>query len=123
MAIASLIARVCGKFRPNLADGNNVVCQNPRGDLSLAQGLPERTELVRMGQSYSAQIPAGSAFTLLITIPTTRAELALQNAAATDSNIVLVIERFWVKAVTSMASAARWRMRSISWVCSCCLLK
>jgi hypothetical protein len=103
--LASLVARVLGRSRPNYGDGSFAPYMNPRGDLSVAHGLPERTELVRMGASYSAQIPAASAFTLLITIPTTRAELALQNAAPLDSNIVLVIERFWVKAVTSMASA------------------
>lgn len=79
--------------------------QNPRGDICTALALPERTELVRLGGSWSAQIPAASAFTLLITIPTTRAELALQNSASSASGIHLVIERFWVKAVTSMASA------------------
>src|SRR5262245_28304795 len=103
--LASLVAKVLGRSRPNYGDGNFMPHMNPRGDLSTVFGLPERTELVRMGASYSAQIPAGSAFTLLITIPTTRAEIALQNSAALDSNIVLVIERFWVKAVTSMASA------------------
>jgi hypothetical protein len=103
--LAALVARVLGRSRPNYGDGNFMPSMNPRGDLSIAQGLPERTELVRLGNSYSAQIPAASAFTLLIAIPTTRAELALQNNADRDSGIVLVIERFWVKAVTSMASA------------------
>jgi hypothetical protein len=103
--LAALVAKVLGRSRPNYGDGSFTPYMNPRGDLSVALGLPERTELVRMGKSFSAQIPAASAFTLLITIPTTRAELALQNAAPADSNIVLVIERFWVKAVTSMASA------------------
>ena len=78
---------------------------NSRGDQIVAQGLPERSELVRMGRSYSAQIPAASAFTLLITIPTTRTELALQNGEAVGG-LSYVIDRFWVKAVTSMASAA-----------------
>jgi hypothetical protein len=68
----------------------------------VAQGLPERAEIVRHGYSFSAQIPAANAFTLLITIPTTLAEMSLQNAHATKSYI---IDRFWVKAVTSMASA------------------
>lgn len=103
--LGSLVARVLGRSRPNYGDGNFMPVANPRGDLSVAMGLPERTELVRLGNSFSAQIPAASAFTLLITIPTTRAELALQNSAEVGSNLVLVIERFWVKAVTSMASA------------------
>lgn len=79
---------------------------NLRGDLLVAQGLPERAEMVRMGRSFSAQIPAGSAFTLLITIPTTRAELALQNPNTVVSKTCLIVDRFWVKNVTSEASAA-----------------
>jgi hypothetical protein len=104
--ISSLVARVARVAREAYGAGNFNVAMNPRGDICCAQALPERTELVRMGQSYSAQIPAASAFNLLITIPTTRAELALQNSAQLGSDICLVIERFWVKAVTSMASAA-----------------
>jgi hypothetical protein len=91
---------------PTYSSGDSKAQVNPRGDWLVAQSLPERAELVRLGGSYSAQIPAASAFTLLITIPTTRAELALQNSAAAGSNVFLVIERFWVKAVTSMAAAA-----------------
>ena len=106
MSLAAIVARVLGKTRPNYGDGSFTPIMNPRGDLSVALGLPERTELVRLGQSYSAQIPAASAFTLLITIPPTRAEIALQNSAEVGSDICLVIERFWGKAVTSMASAA-----------------
>ncbi len=105
MGIASLVARVISRARPAYTDGTYVVGMNPRSELCTVAGLPERTELVRMGQSYSAQIPAANAFTLLITIPTTRAELALQNSAPASSDICLVIERFWVKAVTSIASA------------------
>jgi hypothetical protein len=78
---------------------------NLGGDVLFAQGLPERAEIVRMGRSFSAQIPAASGFTLLITIPSTRAELALQNPNSVASRTCLVIDRFWVKAVTSMASA------------------
>ncbi len=90
---------------PTYSSGDSRVQVNSRGELLTTQALPERTELVRLGGSYSAQIPAASAFTLLITIPTTRAEIALQNSAAAGSNIFIVIERFWVKAVTSMGAA------------------
>lgn len=77
---------------------------NRRGDLLTAQGLPERAELVRLGRSFSAQIPAASAWTLLITIPTTLANLSLQNGEAAGGKSY-IIDRFWIKAVTSMASA------------------
>ncbi len=95
-----------GGVVPDLSDlAESFGFVNRRGELLTAQGIPERMELVAQGQSWSAQIPAASAFTLLITIPTTRAELALQNSAPLGSNVVLVIERFWLKGVTSTASA------------------
>lgn len=78
---------------------------NNRGELLSNFVLPERSELVRMGCSWGAQIPAASAFTLLITIPTTRAELSLQNGEDTATGKSYIIDRFWVKAVTSTASA------------------
>ena len=84
-----------GTFQPFMNSG---------GDQIVAQGLPERAELVRLGRSFSAQIPAASAWTLLITIPSTLANLSLQNGEAAGGKSY-VIDRFWVKAVTSMASA------------------
>ena len=86
------------------AGQDQVITVNNRGDQRVVQSLPPETELVRLGHSFSAQIPAASAFTLLITIPTTLAELSLQNGEATGGKSY-VISRFWVKAVTSMASA------------------
>lgn len=91
-----------GARRTFTSGGVQSVDMNLGGDTLVAQGLPERAEIVRHGYSFSAQIPAANAFTLLITIPSTLAELSLQNASATKSYI---IDRFWVKAVTSMASA------------------
>lgn len=97
-------ANVRKSSRQSFGSGTYAVDQNVGGDLCLAQALPERSEVVRMGNSYGAQIPAASAFTLLITIPTTRVELCLQNSAAAGG-VHLIIDRFWVKAVTSTASA------------------
>lgn len=91
-----------GSRRAYTSAGVQTLDLNAGGDFLVAQGLPERTEIVRMGYSFAAQIPAANAFTLLITIPTTLAEFSLQNASPTKSYI---IDRFWIKAVTSMASA------------------
>ncbi len=77
---------------------------NSRGDQIFSQGLPERSELVRMGRSYHAQIPLASAWTLLITIPTTLSNLALQNGEALGGRSY-VIDRFWIKNTTTTASA------------------
>lgn len=93
-----------GSRRSYTSAGENLIDMNLGGDALFAQGLPERAEVVRMGYSFSAQMPAASAFTLLITIPTTRTELSLQNGAASGGKSY-IIDRFWIKAVTSMASA------------------
>ena len=82
--------------------GDSKLAINARGDLCANLSLPERTEVVRLGASFGAQVPAASAWTALITIPTTLSNLALQNGSSTLSYI---IDRFWVKAVTSTASA------------------
>lgn len=93
-----------GARRAYTSGGVQTLDLNLGGDAIFAQGLPERAEIVRMGYSFSAQMPAASAFTLLITIPTTRTELSLQNANAAGGKSY-IIDRFWFKAVTSMASA------------------
>ena len=85
--------------------GTSLADINPRGDLMAALALPERSELVRLGNSYAAQVPAASAWTALITIPTTLANLSLQNGSSQSSGIYYLIDRFWIKAVTSTASA------------------
>src|SRR5436853_6193026 len=77
---------------------------NGRGDQRIALSLPERSELVRLGRSWGAQIKEGNAFTALITVPTTLAGLSLQNGEATGGASYL-IDRVWVKAVTSLAAA------------------
>lgn len=77
---------------------------NSRGDQSVAQGLPERAELVRMGRSWSGQLKDANQFTLLITIPTTLADFALQNGEPLGG-ASYIIDRVWVKCKTSTAAA------------------
>jgi hypothetical protein len=50
---------------------------NPRGDLIVAQGLPELTELVRLGASWQINATTGQA--ALTALPTTTAGLTLVN--------------------------------------------
>ncbi len=105
MSVASeLYGLVRGAARSAFASGSNRAAINRAGDVCVAQGLPERAEIVRMGYSFSAQIPLANAFTLLITVPTTRTEFSLQNAEAGGGKSY-VIDRFWVKNTTSTASA------------------
>ncbi len=93
-----------GTRRLFTSNGVQPVDMNLGGDLLVNQGLPERTEVVRLGRSFSAQMPAASAWTLLITIPSTLANLSLQNGESGTGALTYIIDRFWVKAVTSMAS-------------------
>ena len=79
--------------------------QNSGGDRCVAQALPERSEIVRLGYSFGAQIPLASAWTLLISVPTTLSNLALQNAEPLITGKSYIIDRFWVKNTTSTASA------------------
>lgn len=105
MAIPSNATVRQGSRRAYTSGGVQTLDLNSGGEALFAQGLPERAELTRLGRGFSAQIPAASAWTLLITIPTTRSELAVQNPNSTASKTCFIIDRFWVKAVTSMASA------------------
>lgn len=77
---------------------------NNRGDMLIAQALPPRGETVRMGNSYGAQIPTGSAFTFVNAWPTTRAELVLYNGEAAAGKWYL-INRIWMANITSQAAA------------------
>lgn len=102
---SQLFAALRQATRRMFTSGPNSLDQNLGGDLLVSHVLPERSEIVRLGRSFSAQIPVASAFTLLITIPTTLAELTLQNPNAAGTKTCLIIDRFWIKNVTSEASA------------------
>lgn len=75
---------------------------NPRGELCVAQGLPPRAELVRLGDSWATQILTASAFTYVNAWPTTRAEFQLHNADPVKSYI---IDAAWMCGITSIAAA------------------
>ena len=98
-AVRSTARRALSGLAPQAID------VNAGGDMLCAQALPERTELVRMGFSFAAQIPLTSAWTLLITVPTTLANLSLQNGEAINGGKSYIIDRFWIKNTTTTASA------------------
>lgn len=102
---------VRGKFAPDWAEGReNARAQgNNRGDQIIAQGLPERAELVRLGQSWGAQIPTGNAFTFVAAWPTTRAELLLYNGEDKGGK-TYIIDRIWMTNITSQAAAQPFSM-------------
>src|ERR1039458_2337942 len=98
--------RIRGFFSGNYPenDEEQQMHLNNRGDQIVAQGLPERSELVRMGASWGAQLPTGSAFTFVATWPTTRAELVLCNGEDKGGKTYM-IDRCWIANITSMGAA------------------
>lgn len=77
---------------------------NNRNDLSVAIGLPLRSELTRMGRSWGCRIATASAFTYVAAWPTTRGELVLYNGEPAGGKCYL-IEEAWMYNITSMAAA------------------
>lgn len=109
MTVAIDLYGIVGQVReqavPNYADGDQKIPQmNRRGELLLSQAMPERSELVRLGNSWGAQIPTGSAFTYVAAWPTTRAELVLCNGEPAGGPTYL-IDRVWMANITSEAAA------------------
>lgn len=79
----SLLTRAAGRIRGTFA-GNypenreeEQVQLNNRGDLIIAQGLPELTDLVRLGQSWQVSTTTGQA--ALTGLPTTTSGASLNN--------------------------------------------
>jgi hypothetical protein len=110
MALAQLIGRIRNLVAPTYGEGATQapnVDVNPRGEMCVAAGLPERSELVRLGNSWGAQIPTGSAFTFVNAWPTTRAELLLYNGEAPGGKSY-IIDRVWMVNITSQAAAQPW---------------
>lgn len=100
--LAALVARVLGRSRPAYGDGTNSAFMNPRGDLCIAEGLPIKTEIVRMADTWTCTIATGSAFTYVNAWPTTRAELVVYNGDPVKS---LVIDTAFMVDVTTAAAA------------------
>ncbi len=101
----SILTRIRGTFVNDVTTvGQADAASNRRGELVTANGLPERTELARLGGSYLATIATANAFTYVAVWPTTRAELIVYNNAATGGPS-LIIDSAWMVNVTSQAAA------------------
>lgn len=100
-----ILGRVRKLVVPTYSDQDEKIpALNDRGELIVSQGLPSRTELVRLGNTWEARIASGSAFTFVAGLPTTRAELALYNGES-SSGKCYVIDSVWCLGITSMAAA------------------
>jgi hypothetical protein len=81
-------------LQPMLSDG---------GAQIMVQGLPERAELVKLGASWGAGLPTGSAFAPVAAWPTTASNLVLANGEAAGGP-TYVVERAWMSAITAGAT-------------------
>jgi hypothetical protein len=89
----------------NAPSGIEVTQQcNNRGDQIMAMGLPQKAELVRMGQAWTVRIATASAFTYVAGWPTTRAEIVLYNGEAVGGKSY-VIDSAYMYGITTMAAA------------------
>src|SRR5512142_2156128 len=78
---------------------------NERADFLMAQALPERAELVKMGGSWHASIPTGSVFTTVAGWPTTRAELVMSNGNQAGG-VSFVIDYVWGATIVTETAAS-----------------
>jgi hypothetical protein len=95
---------VRGLSRPNYAEGDAFLGINNGGEQLAVLGLPERSEIVRLGKSYGAAVPSASAFTFVAVWPTTRSELVLQNGEDAGGK-TYIIDRCWLVNATSQGAA------------------
>jgi hypothetical protein len=79
MALMKIAGLIRGAFATNYPEGieGQPLALNSRSDLSVAQGLPALTELVRMGQSF--QVMTATPIAALTAVPTTAIGLGLWN--------------------------------------------
>jgi len=97
--------RVRGTSVPAYGDGEGDLGITSRGELLIAYGLPLKTDLVRLGDTYTCQIATGSAFTHVATMPTTRSELSLFNGEP-GTGKCYVIDSIWWFCLTSITAAS-----------------
>lgn len=104
--LTKIAGLVRGAFAGNYpeADEDKQLIINNRGDLAIAQSLPPRSELVRLGQSWLLTLPTASAFTFVAAWPTTRYEISLWNGEP-DGGKSYVIDSCFMTNITSMAAA------------------
>lgn len=102
----ALVADVRGSARDEYNPGTDSGLQISKGgELLVAQGLPSKLELARLGLTWSVQIATGSAFTNVANMPTTRAELALYNGELAGGKSY-VIDQISFLSLTSVTAAS-----------------
>ena len=105
--ISNLYGEVRQKIAKAFGGGDAKAAMNNRGDLCMAQALPAKAEIARLGASYHASIPTGSAFTTVAAWPTTRAELVLSNVSPAGGPS-LIIDRIWFSTIVTETAASAY---------------
>ena len=98
-----LMGTVRGTTRTNYGEGEQRLALVNGGEAVVVQGLPSKSEVVRLGNTWSCQIATGSAFTNVANMPTTRAELALYNGEPGNGKSY-VIDSVWFLSLTSITA-------------------
>jgi hypothetical protein len=102
----ALVANVRGTSRDEYNAGSDSQLQLTKGgELLVASGFPDKTELARLGARWSMAIPTGSAFTNVAALPTTRSELSLYNGELSGGKSYL-IDQISFLSLTSITAAA-----------------
>lgn len=88
--LTKIAGRVRGLFAGNYPENreDEQFHVNSRGDQIIAQGLPELTEIVRLGDSWQVQLATGVA--PLTALPTTTAGLTLWNGEPADGKSYII---------------------------------
>ncbi len=97
-------ARVRGAVRPRYNEGaDSPYSQLAGGELLTVNGLPAKTEGVRLQNVWTCQIATASAFTNVAGMPTSRAELALYNGES-SGGLSYIIDNIWFLSLTSITA-------------------
>lgn len=96
--LIKIAGRVRGLFAGNYPENreDEQIHVNSRGDMLVAQSMPERTEIVRMGDSW--QVMTSSAIAPLTAVPTTTGGLNLWNGEQSNGK-TYVIDRVQVSEI------------------------
>lgn len=97
-------------FAPDYSDGAFAAAINNRGDVCVAQGLPPKADLVRLGNTWHCSIATGSAFTHVAAWPTTRAEIVLYNGESAGGKSYIIDSAWAANVATSITAAAAYTL-------------
>lgn len=103
--LTKIAGRVRGLFAGNYPENreDEQFHLNSRGDMIVAQGLPERTELVRLGDSWQTMLASGVA--PLTGLPTTTAGLTVWNGEGASGKSYVIDSVFCYEGVVDVTQS------------------